>query len=126
MLSTVYHKKAFFIKIPPHPPFPVYERHGITKGGMLVDALFQRVIVSVPQQNWGFIPPKAGLAPQRGLTAIGKESNPPLSPFVKRGKSYTSLWQREVGRDFPREMHIPENVKHCEPPAKPGVYLRAN
>ena len=29
-----------------------------------------------------------------------KISNPPSSPFVKRGKSFTSLWQREVGRDF--------------------------
>jgi hypothetical protein len=45
------------------------------------------------------------------LTAIGKESNPSSSPFVKRGKSYPSLWKREVGRDFPREMHVPENVK---------------
>ena len=48
------------------------------------------------------------LVPQRDLTAIGKESNPPSSPFVKRGKSFPSLWylfpaksrQREVGRDF--------------------------
>jgi hypothetical protein len=31
------------------------------------------------------------LAPQRGLTAIVKESNPPSSPFVKRGKSFPSL-----------------------------------
>ncbi len=60
------------------------------------------------------------LAPQRGLTAIGKESNPPSSPFVKRGKSYSSLWKREVGRDFPGEMHIPENVKRCESPGKAG------
>jgi hypothetical protein len=27
-------------------------------------------------------------------------SNPPYSPFVKRGKCFSSLWQREVGRDF--------------------------
>ncbi|OGQ13256.1 MAG: hypothetical protein A2026_14350 [Deltaproteobacteria bacterium RBG_19FT_COMBO_46_12] len=60
------------------------------------------------------------LAPQRDLTAIVKESNPPSSPFVKRGKSFPSLWKREVGRDFSREMHIPENVKHCESPGRAG------
>jgi len=27
-------------------------------------------------------------------------SNPPYSPFVKRGKCFSSLWQREAGRDF--------------------------
>jgi len=32
------------------------------------------------------------LAPQRGLSAIAKESNPPSSPFVKRGKDFSSLW----------------------------------
>jgi hypothetical protein len=29
-------------------------------------------------------------------------SNPPSSPFVKRGKHFSSLWQREAGRDFKR------------------------
>jgi len=27
-------------------------------------------------------------------------SNPPSSPFVKRGNHFSSLWKREVGRDF--------------------------
>jgi hypothetical protein len=29
-----------------------------------------------------------------------KTSNPLSSPFIKRGKCFTSLLQREVGRDF--------------------------
>jgi hypothetical protein len=63
-----------------------------------------------------FIPPaKPGalrlLAPQRGLIAIGKESNPPSSPFVKRGKSFPSLWKREVGRDFIRRFQTAKLIR---------------
>jgi len=37
---------------------------------------------------------------QLEVSALKKSSNPPSSPFVKRGKYFSSLWQREVGRDF--------------------------
>jgi hypothetical protein len=33
MFSTVYHKKAFVLKIPPRPPLPAFGRKKITKGG---------------------------------------------------------------------------------------------
>jgi hypothetical protein len=66
------------------------------------------------------------LAPQRGLTAIGKGSNPPLSPFVKRGKSYPSLWKREGGGIFKEKCIFPKMSNTASPPAKPGVYLKAN
>jgi hypothetical protein len=29
-----------------------------------------------------------------------KTLNPPQSPFAKGGRNISSLWQREVGRDF--------------------------
>ena len=39
-----------------------------------------RLIISIPRRGRGFIPPKAGLAPDRGLIAIGQNQN--REPFI--------------------------------------------
>jgi hypothetical protein len=52
-----------------------------------------------------------GLSIWWNFSALKETSNPPSSPFVKRGRLLSSLWKREVERDFMRQFQTGK-LKH--------------
>jgi len=94
--------------------------------------------VSIPRQSRGLYPANAGLAPQRGLIAIGQNQNRTviaqsmivfLLPSFLRKQESSVFWIPGRVALARNDDPTPENVNpvlDTGPPAEPGVYLDAN